>query len=94
MRFQKYANGIETDDSESEEIAGWNKRSNGMSDTDSYSEGVVPRTYTPPLKKKRGRKYASMRKHETDVEDYFSDTSEEDRWADRMNIKTCGVSYE
>ena len=65
-----------------------------MSDTDSYSEGVVPRTYTPPLKKKRGRKYASMRKHETDVEDYFSDTSEEERWTDRMKIKTCGVSYE
>ena len=79
---------------ESEEIADWNKRSFGMSNTNSYSEGVVPRTYTPPLKKKCGRKNASLRRHETDVEDYFSDTSEEERWTVRMKIKTCGISYE
>ena len=40
--------------------------------TDSNSEGVVPGTYTPPpLQKRRGRKYASLRRHETDVDDYF-----------------------
>ena len=39
------------------------------------------RTYTPPpLRKKRGRKYASLRKCETDVDDYFVDTSDEERW--------------
>ena len=80
--FRKFANGMETDDSESDEIADWNGRSYGMRNTNSDSEGVVPRTYTPPLWKKRGRKYASLRKHETDVEDYFSDTSEEEHWTD------------
>ena len=39
---------------------------------------MTPRTYTPPLRKKRGRKYASLRKYETDIEDYFSDTSDEE----------------
>ena len=48
IMFRKFANGMETDDSESEEIADWYKRSYGMRNTDSYSEGVVPRTYTPP----------------------------------------------
>ena len=48
IMFRKFANGMETDDSESEEIADWDKRSYGMRNTDSYSEGVVPRTYTPP----------------------------------------------
>ena len=39
------------------------------------------RTYTPPpLRKKRGRKYASLRKCETDVDDYFVGTSDEERW--------------
>ena len=40
------------------------------------------RTYTPPPppRKKRGRKYASLRKCETDVDDYFVDTSDEERW--------------
>ena len=50
LMFRKFANGMETDDSESEEIADWNKRSYGMSNTTSYSEGVAPRTYTPPPK--------------------------------------------
>ena len=38
------------------------------------------RTYTPPLSKKRGRRYASLRKCETDVDDYFVETSDEERW--------------
>ena len=82
IMYRKFANGMETDDSESDEIADWNGRSYGMRNTNSDSEGVVPRTYTPPLGKRRGRKYASLRKHETDVEDYFSDTSEEEHWTD------------
>ena len=94
IMFRKVASGMETDDSESEEIADWNKRSYRMGNTDSYSEGVVPRTYKPPLKKKRDRKFASLRKHETDVEDYFSDSSEEERWTVQMKIRTCGISDE
>ena len=46
--FPIFAKGMETDDSESDEIADWNGRSYGMRSTDSDSEGVVPRTYTPP----------------------------------------------
>ena len=46
----------------------------------------------PPLRKKRGRKYARLRKYETDIEDYFSDTSEEGRWTDRMQINER-ISY-
>ena len=86
--FRELEKGIETDDSELEDIADWNKRSDGLNNTNNYSEGMAPRTYTPPppLRKKRGRKYASLRKYETDIEDYFSDTSEEESWTDRMQI--------
>ena len=56
---------------------------------------MAPRTYTPPppLRKKRGRKYASLRKYETDIEDYFSDTSEEESWTDRMQRPIESVMY-
>ena len=80
--FPIFAKGMETDDSESAEFTDWNGRPCGMGSTDSDSEEVVPGTYTPPLQRKRGRKYASMRKHETDVEDYFSDSSAEEDWID------------
>ena len=43
----------------------------------------VPETYTPPIRKRRSRKYASLRKYETDVEDYFSCSEEEEDWVDR-----------
>ena len=43
----------------------------------------VPGTYTPPIRRRRGRKYASLRKYETDVEDYFSCNEEEEDWVDR-----------
>ena len=43
----------------------------------------VPGTYTPPIRRRRGRKYASLRKYETDVEDYFSCSEEEEDWVDR-----------
>ena len=46
--FPIFAKGMETDDSESDEIADWNGRPYGMRSTDSDSEEVVPRTYTPP----------------------------------------------
>ena len=73
--FPIFAKGMETDDSDSEDIAACNEQQSEMGSSDSDSEDVVPRTYTPPLQRKRGRKYASLRKHETDVEDYFSDSS-------------------
>ena len=43
----------------------------------------VPETYTPPIRRRHGRKYASLRKYETDVEDYFSCSEEEEDWVDR-----------
>ena len=39
---------METDDSESEEIADWNERLYGMSNTNSYSEGVILGHIRPP----------------------------------------------
>ena len=74
----------ETDESEWEDTAVRDNRSYEMNNNYNYSEGMTPRTYTPPLRKKRGRKYANLRKYETDIEDYFSDTSEEESWNDRM----------
>ena len=38
----------ETDESEWEDTAGRNNRSYGMSNNYNYSEGMAPRTYTPP----------------------------------------------
>ena len=52
---------------------------------DSDSQDEVPGTYTPPIRRRRGRKYASLRKYETDVEDYFSCSDEEEQWIDRSN---------
>ena len=48
LMFRKLVYGMDTDDSESENITHWNKRSYGMSNTNNYSEGMAPRTYTPP----------------------------------------------
>ena len=82
----------ETDESEWEDTAARDNRSYEMDNKYNYSEGMAPRTYTPPpppLRKKRGRKYASLRKYETDIEDYFSDTSEEEyfRYETDMMLK-------
>ena len=49
------------------------------------SQEEVPGTYTPPIRRRRCRKYASLRKYETDVEDYFSCSDEEEHWVDRTN---------
>ena len=40
-------------------------------------------TYTPPIQRKRGRKYVGLREYETDVEDYFACDREETFWIDR-----------
>ena len=39
----------------------------------------------PPLWKRRGRKYASLRKYETDVDDYFENSGDEEYWNDIIN---------
>ena len=39
---------METDESEWEDTAGRDNRSYGMSNNYNYSEGMAPRTYTPP----------------------------------------------
>ena len=83
----------ETDESELEDTAVRDNRSYEINNNYNYSEGMTPRTYTPPLRKKRGRKYASLRKYETDIEDYFSDTSEEESWTDRMQRPMESVTY-
>ena len=52
---------------------------------DGSSHDEVPGTSTPPIRRRRCRKYASLRKYETDVEDYFSCSDEEEQWIDRSN---------
>ena len=52
---------------------------------DGDSQEEVPGTYTPPIRRRRCRKYASLRKYETDVEDYFSCSDEEEHWVNRTN---------
>ena len=56
-----------------------------MENSDSNSPDELPGTYTPPIRRRRGRRYASLRKHETDVEDYFSCSSAEEEWIDRSS---------
>ena len=43
----------------------------------------VRETYTPPIQRKRGRKYVGLREYESDVEDYFACPEEEKFWIDR-----------
>ena len=40
-------------------------------------------TYTPPIQRKRGRKYVGLREYESDAEDYFACSEEEECWFDR-----------
>ena len=89
--FPIFAKGMETVDSTPAKFTDGNERTCVMESSDSDSEDEVPGTYTPPLQRKRGRKYASLRKHETDVEDYFSDSSAEEDWIDRSSYswKQC-----
>ena len=44
---------------------------------------AVRGTYTPPIQRKRGRKYVGLREYESDAEDYFACSEEEERWFDR-----------
>ena len=85
----------ETDESEWEDTAVRDNRSYEMNINYNYSEGMAPGHIPPPppLGKKRGRRYASLRKYETDVEDYFLDTSDEEDWTDRMRRPIESVMY-
>ena len=86
-KFPLFPKGKETVDSGPAEFTDCYRRTFVMESTDSDSEEEVTGTYTPPppLQRKRGRKYASLRKHETDVEDYFSDSSAEEDWIDESS---------
>ena len=72
----------ETDDSEWEDNADRDNRSYVMSNNYNLSEGMVPRTYTPPLRRNRRRRYAIRKKYETDIEDSICDTSDDDFFTD------------
>ena len=68
----------ETDESEWEDTADRDNRSNNYN----LSEGMAPRTYTPPLRRNRRRRYAFRKKYETDIEDSICDTSDDDFFTD------------
>ena len=44
---------------------------------------VVEGTYTPPIHRKRGRKYVELKACESDAEDYFASAEQESRWSAR-----------
>ena len=68
----------ETDDSEWEDTDDRDNRSYVMSNNYNLSEGMAPRTYTPPLRRNRRQRYAIRKKYETDIEDSICDTSDDD----------------
>ena len=67
----------ETDDSEWEDPVDRDNRSYVMSNNYNLSEGMAPRTYTPPLRRNRRRRYEIQKRNERDITDYISDTSDE-----------------
>ena len=72
----------ETDDSEWEDPADRDNRSDMMSNNYNLSEGMAPRTSTPPLRRNRRRRYVIRKKYETDIEDSIGDTSDDDFFTD------------
>ena len=44
---------------------------------------VVEGTYTPPIHRKRGRKYVELKACESDAEDYFASAEQDSRWSAR-----------
>ena len=63
-----------------------------MSYNYNYSEGMTLRTYTPPPKEET-RPGACNSEEIRNIEDYFSDTSEEESWTDRMLKPIESVMY-
>ena len=68
---------METDDSEWEDPVDRDNRSYVMSNNYNLSEGMAPRTYTPPLRRNRRWRYEIQKRSERYITDYFSDTSDE-----------------
>ena len=72
----------ETDDSEWEDPIDRDNRSYVMSNNYNLSEGMAPRTYTPPQRRNRRQRYAIRKKYETDIEDSIGDTSDDEFFTD------------
>ena len=64
-------------DSEWEDPVDRDNRSYVMSNNYNLSEGMAPRTYTPPLRRNHRRRYEIQKRIERDITDYISDTSDE-----------------
>ena len=67
----------ETEDSEWEDPADRDNRSYVMSNNYNLSEGMAPRTYTPPPRRNRRRRYEIQKRRERDIRESLSDTSDE-----------------
>ena len=48
-----------------------------------HAPTVVEGTYTPPIHRKRGRKYVELKACESDAEDYFASAEQDSRWSAR-----------
>ena len=78
----------ETDDSEYEDPIDRANRLYVESYNYDLSEGMTPKTYTPPLRKNRRRRYEVWKKKETEIEEYISVTSDRGFQTDKESPKS------
>ena len=78
----------ETDDSEYEDPIDRANRLYVESYNYDLSEGMTPKTYIPPLRKNRRRRYEVWKKNETEIEESISVTSDRGFQADKESPKS------
>ena len=78
----------ETDDSEYEDPVDRDNRLYVESCNCDLSEGMTPRTYTPPLRRNRRRRYEVRKKYETDIEDSICGTIDDGFLTDEESLNS------
>ena len=78
----------ETDDSEYEDPIDRDNRLYVESCNCDLSECMTPRTYTPPLRRNRRRRYEVRKKYETDIEDSICGTIDDGFLTDEESLNS------
>ena len=78
----------ETDDSEYEDPVDRDNRLYVESCNCDLSEGMTPRTYTPPLRRNRRRRYEVRKKYESDIEDSICGTFDDGFLTDEESLNS------
>ena len=78
----------ETDDSEYEDPVDRDNRLYVESCNCDLSEGMTPRTYIPPLRRNRRRRYEVRKKYETDIEDSICGTIDDGFLTDKESLNS------